>query len=193
MKSIVRAARPPSGHRGFTLVELMIALAVLAILVAVATPSFREMSLNNRSTTVINSLLADLALARNEAVKAGRNAHVTARSGVWNQGWELWIDANGNGSRDGADEPVLKEYDAINGSHGADNSFTLRAVGGVSGAAADEIVFGAMGQTRQPDDGARVTLCRPDGDPDRSTGIRIDLSGRAQSVRNLSGLGLGCS
>ena len=71
---------------GFTLVELMITLAVLAVLMAMAAPSFREMSLNNRGSGIINSLLADVAVARSEAVKTARPAFVTATGGSWNNG-----------------------------------------------------------------------------------------------------------
>lgn len=190
-----RQSRLRIGHGGFTLVELMIALAVLAIMVAIATPSFREISLNNRSSSSINNLLADLSMARSEAVKVARTASVAALGGDWNTGWEVFEDTNGNGVRD-AGEELIKTAPPVNlGHEGTANLFTLR---GVSGAAAGSdavvaVTFGALGQIRTPADGARFALCRPGGDAARSTGIRIDPSGRAQAVKNLSGLGLGCS
>src|SRR5690606_14778958 len=88
-----RTAAPRSRPvTGFTVIELIITVAVLAILIAVATPSFRELSLNNRTTSATNNLLADLALARNEAVKTARPAFVSAR-GTWSEGWIVWVDA----------------------------------------------------------------------------------------------------
>lgn len=184
------------GHGGFTLVELMIALAVLAIMVAIATPSFREISLNNRSSSNINNLLADLSMARSEAVKVARTASVAALGGDWNSGWEVFEDTNGNGVRD-AGEELIKTAPSVNVGYEGNpaNQFTLR---GVSGATAGSdavlaVTFGALGQIRTPADGARFALCRPGGDAARSTGIRIDPSGRAQAVKNLSGIGLGCS
>lgn len=59
-------------ERGFTLVELMVTLAVLVILMAVAVPSFRSITLSNRLTTNANELVGAIQTARMEAIK--RNA-----------------------------------------------------------------------------------------------------------------------
>ena len=60
--------------RGFTLVELMITLAVAVILLVIAVPSFRTMTISNRLTTTANDVVAALNTARMEAIK--RNASV---------------------------------------------------------------------------------------------------------------------
>ena len=65
---------------GFTLVELMVTLTVLAILVGVALPSFRDMILNNRRTAIVNDLVSSLLLARSEAIKRGQPVSVCASS-----------------------------------------------------------------------------------------------------------------
>ena len=62
--------------RGFTLLELMVAIAVLAILATVGVPSFRALIQNNRVTTQANELVSALSFARTEAVKRGRNVEV---------------------------------------------------------------------------------------------------------------------
>ena len=178
---------------GFTVIELIITVAVLAILIAIATPSFRELSLNNRTTSATNNLLADLALARNEAVKTARTAFVSAR-GNWSDGWIVWVDADGNGSR-GADEPILRQQDPVDSDEmPAENAFELSAVSGATSGSTsiEQIGFGPMGQAREPDDGARFSVCRPDGDREKSAGIQVELSGRARSVRGLAELGLSC-
>lgn len=182
---------------GVTLIELIVAVAVLAILITIAVPSFREISLRNRSTSAVNGLLADLALARSEAVKQQRNAYVTAVGGDWNDGWAVWVDANNNNANDGPpNEPALREQGHLNNPDmDTSNRFTLRAVAGATagGSAAPQVAFGPMGQAVEPADGARFALCRPDGDASKSVGIQIELSGRAASTRDLSILGLGCS
>ena len=65
---------PSPRQRGFTLVELMVTLAVVVILTAIAIPSFRNLTLSNRLTTTANSIVGALRTARMEAVK--RNASV---------------------------------------------------------------------------------------------------------------------
>ena len=72
--------------------------------------------------------------------------------------------------------------------------FSLRAVQGATAgsAAITRVGFGTLGQADDPDDGARFAVCRPDGDAAASTGIQVEMSGRAGSQRNLGGLGLGC-
>jgi len=72
--------------RGFTLLELMVAIAVLAILATVGVPSFRALIQNNRVTTQANELVSALSFARTEAVKRGRNVEVviTQLGDGWN-------------------------------------------------------------------------------------------------------------
>lgn len=179
---------------GFTLIELIIAVAILAILLALAAPTFAEISLRSRSTNAVNALVGDLALARSEAVKRARTAYVSA-NGNWNDGWQVWVDENNDGVRGGADEEVLKEQGAINDPDMATSiRFTLRAVGGATAGstAITQVGFGTLGQTAEPNNGARFALCRPDGDAAGSVGVQVELSGRAASQRNLSTLGLGC-
>lgn len=76
---------------GFTLVELMVALAVLAILITIALPSFTNMIQNNRSAALANSIVTALNVARSEAVK--RNALVNVNSGGdWTNGWVVQLN-----------------------------------------------------------------------------------------------------
>ncbi|WP_187806963.1 GspH/FimT family pseudopilin [Aquipseudomonas alcaligenes] len=83
------------GEQGFTLVELMVALVVMAILVGLAVPAFDNFVLRNRLRTFANSFSASAQLAKSEAMK--RNSTVTlckssngtscSNSGDWEQGW----------------------------------------------------------------------------------------------------------
>ena len=68
----------PRGARGFTITETMLAVAVLAILVGLAAPGFREIILSQAVKTASFDLFSNLVVARSEAVtrnKIGR-AHV---------------------------------------------------------------------------------------------------------------------
>ena len=166
-------------QEGVTLIELMVALGVLAVLVALAVPSFREISINNRSANITNTLLADLAAARSEATKQQRPVTVRASAGGWSAGWELFLDFNGDGEING-DDVQLKTAGDINQGHGPNNAFDLTSD-------ADEITYGGMGQLQAPNAVVVFSLCRPDGDADKSSGIRIDLNGRAQSFKGVGG------
>lgn len=78
---------------GFTLVELMVTIAVMAILFAIAVPSFLNASLHSKLNAISNSFVASAQLARSEAIK--RNAPVTLCAsssgtgcvGSWSDGW----------------------------------------------------------------------------------------------------------
>ncbi|WP_375740171.1 GspH/FimT family pseudopilin [Pseudomonas boanensis] len=80
---------------GFTLIELMVTLVVLAVLLGIAIPSFTDVTLGSKLRSQANDLVAGAALARSEAVKrnqavtlcASSNGSTCATSGGWQQGW----------------------------------------------------------------------------------------------------------
>ena len=99
-------------QHGFTLVELMITLAIATILLTVAVPSFNETIKNNRLITQANELVGTMNLARSEAVKVGRTATVCVSSNQvactggtdWSQGWLMWVDADNDNILDAGEE-----------------------------------------------------------------------------------------
>jgi len=108
---------------GFTLIELMVTLAVAAILVTVAIPGFRSLIQNNRAATQSNELLSGLMLARSEAVKRGVRVSICsstdeatcAASTNWATGWIVFTDDSGtSGSKDGTDA-VIRAWDTLKG------------------------------------------------------------------------------
>lgn len=81
------------GRRGgFTLIELLITLVIAGILVSIAIPNFSGLIQNNRLIAQTNSLVADLNLARSEAVKRAARVSVAAVEGDWSQGWTVHVE-----------------------------------------------------------------------------------------------------
>lgn len=74
---------------GFTLIELMVTIAVAAILLAVATPSFQRVAQNNAVRSTSNDLVATFNLARQHSMSLRQKIEVKPNSGGWAQGWTV--------------------------------------------------------------------------------------------------------
>jgi type IV fimbrial biogenesis protein FimT len=110
--------------RGFTLVELLVAIAIAGVLTTVAAPAMTRMLGANRVQTESSSLVNDLQFARTEAVKQGLPVSVCASAdettcaatNTWHKGWIIFRDKAGDGVRDAsADGPVLRKRTAFKG------------------------------------------------------------------------------
>jgi type IV fimbrial biogenesis protein FimT len=93
-------------EQGFTLIELMIVLALLGVLSAVAIPNFSEMMANNRIRTNTNTFIGAFSYARSEAVGRGSSVRVSSLSGTgaWDSGLRVWQDTDGDNAYDAGEE-----------------------------------------------------------------------------------------
>ena len=103
-------------QRGFTLVELMVTLAVMAILVGLAVPSFSTVIANNRIATQTNEFVGALNLARSEAVRRGQGVSIrTTVAGIeFATGWQIFNDTALTGAAP-ATADVLRESAGLAG------------------------------------------------------------------------------
>lgn len=89
---------PYRRSHGFTMIELMVTVAVLGILLAVGVPSFNSFMVNSRTSALANDITSAVNLARSEAVKRATPVTVcpssngTTCAGAWADGWMTRVD-----------------------------------------------------------------------------------------------------
>jgi type IV fimbrial biogenesis protein FimT len=131
----LRADRAPACERredGFTLIETMVVVTIIAVLTVLAAPSFDAVFLSNKLAAFANDFVASSQLARSEAIKRNQVVRVCrsadsatcATSGTWQQGWIVFNDINNNGSVDSG-ETILRKQEAIS----SDYHYTTTSTG----------------------------------------------------------------
>lgn len=158
---------------GFTLIELMVALAVAAIVIGMAVPSFQSVVNTNKLAGAVNEMVASLQLARMEAIRHNRRAAVcssaNANDGVDAtcasadvDGWITFVDANGDGDFDKAGDTLLRVSQlqtpvVLTASGAIGNSVVFRS-DGLARASATDLLDGIISfciATTRPADNAR--------------------------------------
>lgn len=114
--------------RGFTLIELVVTVAVAAILATIAVPSFEITIENNREAEQTNALLEALDLARSAAIKGGGNWTATVCAGAstscsgtnWGSGWVVFTTDPSN------NVAVVRTFPALSGGNTLTSSGSYR-------------------------------------------------------------------
>jgi type IV fimbrial biogenesis protein FimT len=114
---------PEARQAGFTMIELMVTLAVVAIVVTMAVPSFQSVINGNRLAGTANEMIASLQLARTEAIRRNGRAGVCMSTGTNSgedaacatanvDGWITFVDGNDDGAFDKDDDgdELLRVY-----------------------------------------------------------------------------------
>lgn len=174
---------------GFTLVELMFTIMVLAVLLGIGVPNFREFIRNSRMTAAANDLLGDLSLARSEAVKrraqvmvcstTGGTTPSCSTSGTAFSAWMVFVDTNGDEAYQNTEE-LLRQHDLIG------NGITGATSGGLY------VAFRHNGFVT-PDSATLVLFCDPRkhaktvGNLPAARAVEIGPAGRASVTRPSSG------
>ncbi|MHB1677041.1 MAG: GspH/FimT family pseudopilin [Sulfuriferula sp.] len=164
-------------NSGFTLLELMVTVAVAAVLLAISVPNFQTFFNSNRIVTVTNDYITAINFARSEAVKGGamttlcmsNNGSTCTGNSGWSNGWIIWSDLNANGVMDAGE---------LMQSHGPVNAGNV-VMGGVQ----TSFSFNGMGALTTPTGGDTFNICTP-SELSISNTITVDPSGHLRSAAN---------
>jgi type IV fimbrial biogenesis protein FimT len=185
MNKLFTPELPPSycRCRGFTLLELMVAVTAMLVLLLVAAPSMSAMMNSVKLTSASNDLLAHIYLARSEAIKRrGRvvlcksaDGASCASSGGWEQGWIVFHDTNNNGVLD-AGELVIARQDPL--------PLALKVTGNQN--VARYVSFDPTGATKTTGGGFQagtLTFCRQSVASNEARQIILNAVGRPRVQR----------
>jgi len=163
---------------GFTLVEMLVAMAILVVVTSLAVPSMTELIESNRTNSITQSLYASLVSARSEAVSRNQNVVICKSSNgifcttanAWEQGWLIFVDEDADGVKDITD-PVTISVSSL------DNDFTLRT----GTAYSNKLQFRPDGTVTEAD---TFRLCSASNIPEDGRSVILNITGRPRSTES---------
>ncbi len=172
---------------GLTLIELLVAVVLFVVLVALAAPNMQSFMRSNRLTAATNDLVASLNLARSAAVKRATTVKIcisnTAQddcdtgTGNWENGWITFIDADNDNIIDSS-EKVLRVSRSLAGGttirspqFGTGTTITFKS----DGSASDGSPSNAVGSFK---------ICDEEANAKRARGINISGTGLISAAKD---------
>lgn len=176
-RSVQRQASWHCGNQaGFTLIELIVTIAIGTLLMLVAVPSFVQFQRNAQLSDAVSSFISAANTARANAMKQGLNTYLIPNTGTnWNSGWLVYADANWNQVYNAGTDEVILRHEAIT----ADVAITAP---GASSLTSGYLLFNGSGYPRLKAGGfsqATMVMCNTS----RASSIIVDLAGRVRSEK----------
>lgn len=158
---------------GFTLIELMVAIVIVAIIFSIGVPSFDDILKRNNVESLQMKLASAVSSARSEA--ASRNTFVSmcsssdaaTCSGSWSDGWITFEDHDADGTFDSS-EILIDVYEHA-------SSYSFKAANS-TGNAVSRMTFTSQGYM-QGSEATLFTVCEPDSEVRYARGIFVSASG----------------
>jgi type IV fimbrial biogenesis protein FimT len=184
---------PSVKQLGFTLVELMVTIAVVAILAMLAAPSFTGIMANTALDGHATALMEDMRFARSEAVRHGTSVAICASSNAdqvtptclpaasatWSTGWIVFVDTNADGDFTGVDELVRRQA-------ALDNTGPMdTGTGGSSGKPPRSFRFTADGRAAGSIEGS-IILKPSNADSSLERAVCVNSTGRPRATNKPS-------
>jgi type IV fimbrial biogenesis protein FimT len=185
ISSTIRASKGASSSSvdrrktgGFTLIELMIVLAVVAVMVGAGAPAMTSMIRSIQLTNASNDLLWGLFMARSEAVKRksrvvvckSADGIVCAQVGGWEQGWLVFQDNDNDGQHDQG-ETILHRAQPLPPELRVTGNVTVARYVSYAPTGATQLIGGNF-------QAGTITLCRRSADSGEARQIVVSSSGR---------------
>lgn len=168
-------------QRGFTLVELMVTLALASVLMMIAIPNYISFARNSQLSDVVSNFVAGFNAARSNAMKLGFNTlMVPQNTGVgWSSGWMIFTDTNWDNVYTVGTDTLVTEHPAIPA--GAGITVTVGS-GSLNSLSSNYLLFNGSGfpklQNGTFSNGSIVF-----NNVDRSTTIIYSQAGRIRSCK----------
>lgn len=173
--SIKRASR----FRGFTIVELMVTIAVATILLAVAAPNYTTFIRNSQLSDAVGEFMSAVNAARGNAIKQGINTFLVPTTGTdWSTGWYVFADGNWDGVYTASDpkDVLIMQSPAPN------SILTVSTPTGNGSTLTDGyLLFNGSGYPKQKTGGMSTGKINIVNGSIRTTIINIDNTGRVRS------------
>jgi type IV fimbrial biogenesis protein FimT len=180
--SRVWAQAGQSSSRGFTLIELMIAIGLSALLLSMAIPALDSFTTSARQTGAVNDFVSSMHIARSSAITTNFRTTICASAGgadcetvSWDQGWIVFRDRDSDQSVDN-DETIIASSSGIDG---------LTIQSGEFGAFLMYRPNGRVMTTSATGNSGQFTVCDSRGS-DHAKVLIVDLSGRPRLSKTLA-------